>query len=83
MKSITIKLFYNQIQTLMVRKIFKLRGGNNEQSQNRGRGVGRSVRGGVGRGANRGNSGNGNRAVGDDRGNLVDNVGYAGHVTRV
>ena len=58
----------------------KLRGGNNEQSQNRGRGVGRGVRGGVGRGANRGNSGNGNRAVGDDRGNLV---GYAGHVTRV
>ena len=37
----------------------KLRGGNNEQSQNRGRGVGRGVRGGVGRGsgrlANRGN----------------------------
>ena len=65
----------------------KLRGGNNEQSQNRGRGVGRGVRGGVGRGsgrgANRGNRGNGNRAVGDDRGNLVDNVGYAGHVTRV
>ena len=39
----------------------KLRGGNNEQSQNRGRGVGRSVRGGVGRSsarvANRGNRG--------------------------
>ena len=39
----------------------KLRGSNNEQSQNRGRGVGRVVRGGVGRGsarvANRGNRG--------------------------
>ena len=39
----------------------KLRGGNNEQSQNRGRGVDLVVRGGVGRGsgrvANRGNRG--------------------------
>ena len=42
-------------------KSTKLRDGNNEQSQNRGRGVGRVVRGGVGRGsarvANRGNRG--------------------------
>ena len=67
MKSITIKLFYNQIQTLMVRKIFKLRDGNNEQSQNRGRGVGRGVRGSVvrgsGRGANRGNQAGRRRGV--------------------
>ena len=49
----------------------KLRGSNNEQSQNRGRGVGRVVRGGVGRGsarvANRGNRGNhAGRGRGDD-----------------
>ena len=54
----------------------KLRGSNNEQSQNRGRGVGRVVRGGVGRGSER-VANRGNRAVGDDRWNHVDNVGYA------
>ena len=52
----------------------KLRDGNDEQTQNRGHGVGRGVRGSVGRGAgrkaNRGNGGNGNGAGEDDRGNL-------------